>query len=259
MMNNFSDLYAQAYDLLYSDKDYAAEVLYIDELIKKLAPGTKSILDLGCGTGKHDKLIAEKGYSVHGVDMSENMIERAQALAGSKLNKELTFSTGDIRTIKLKRKFDVVVSLFHVMSYQTTNEDLQMAFNTVKEHLNPGGIFIFDCWYGPGVLTDPPQVRVKRLENQEIKLVRIAEPEHHVTHNVIDVNYELQIESIKNPEHKTIFEKHKMRYLFDTEVEWLSLASSMKIVAGYHWLTFNEPTLSTWNCVYVCKLNSTGT
>jgi hypothetical protein len=57
-----------------------------------------------------------------------------------------------------------VFSLFHVMSYQTSNKDLQDAFETAKINLKPGEIFIFDCWYGSSVLTDRPVGRVNALK-----------------------------------------------------------------------------------------------
>ena len=69
------------------------------------------------------------------------------------------------------------LSLFHVMCYLNSNAALLNTFKNVYQHLNEGGIFIFDCWFGPGVLTDPPVVRVKRLENTNLEITRIAEPE----------------------------------------------------------------------------------
>ena len=42
-------------------------------------------------------------------------------------------------------------------------------FKTAAKHLKQNGVFIFDFWYGPGVLTDPPALRQKRLENNEMK------------------------------------------------------------------------------------------
>lgn len=67
--------YSNYYDLIYKDKDYSAEVYFIDSVIKKYAKGSvKTIFDLGCGTGSHAFLLAEKGYNVTGVDMSEDML-----------------------------------------------------------------------------------------------------------------------------------------------------------------------------------------
>lgn len=72
------DEYADYRDLLYQDKDYDGEAKYINELIKKYYSKSRSILDLGCGTGMHASLLAQMHYEkVHGVDMSSKMLEKA--------------------------------------------------------------------------------------------------------------------------------------------------------------------------------------
>ena len=62
--------------------------------------------------------------------------------------------------------------------------NLLSAFEVAKNHLNENGIFIFDFWYGPAVLTDLPSARVKRLENEDIKVTRVAEPVLHSQQNI---------------------------------------------------------------------------
>jgi ubiquinone/menaquinone biosynthesis C-methylase UbiE len=71
------NLYAAYYDLLYPDKDYSAETEYVADLITEAAPA-QTVLDLGCGTGAHAFHFARRGFTVHGVDLSAEMIERAQ-------------------------------------------------------------------------------------------------------------------------------------------------------------------------------------
>ena len=153
-MNVFGN-YSKYYDLLYQDKDYVGEVEYVHGLIQRYASRAKSIIELGCGTGNHANLLHQKGYVLDGIDISETMLVEARSRFP-----HIRFHHGDIREIKLSMKADVVISLFHVMSYQRTNEDLHKTFATVKVQLNDGGIFIFDCWYGPAVLTNRPVVRV---------------------------------------------------------------------------------------------------
>src|SRR3712207_6686133 len=102
-MSNFG-LYAAYYDLLYSDKNYQAEADYIDRMIS--AHKTErplKLLDLGCGTGKHDFCLAAKGYSVTGVDLSATMIEEAKR-AGSANKVESDFIQGDVRSFRNGRK-----------------------------------------------------------------------------------------------------------------------------------------------------------
>ena len=78
-MSVFGKEYSQIYDLLYKSKDYEREVEYLNKLIKKnYKKKIKNILDIGCGTGKHASLLVDKGYQLHGVDMSPQMISIAK-------------------------------------------------------------------------------------------------------------------------------------------------------------------------------------
>ena len=171
----FAD-YARYYDLLYRDKDYAAEAEYVAGLIRKFHPSAGSILELGSGTGIHASLLAEKGFTVHGIERSPEMLARSQALAENRAagDDRLTFTTGDIRDVWLNKRFEAVIALFHVISYQTTNNDVTAAFETARHHLNSSGIFIFDVWYGPAVLTERPVVRIKRMADDQTEIDRIV-------------------------------------------------------------------------------------
>jgi SAM-dependent methyltransferase len=250
--------YSRYYDLLYRDKDYAGEAEYVHGLLQKHHPVAKSILDLGCGTGRHDLLLAQKGYNVNGVDLSGEMLAVAERQieegvikahkSGSVL--PLSFSQGDLRSIRLNRTFDAVISLFHVMSYQATNDDLLAAFVTARNHLAPGGVFIFDCWYGPAVLTDRPAVRIRSLEDNEIAVTRFAEPVIHPNENLVDVNYLVFVRDKASGEVEELKETHRMRYLFLPEIKLLLRDAGLSIVEAREWVTERQPGFDTWG-VYV--------
>jgi SAM-dependent methyltransferase len=238
--------YARYYDLLYRDKDYAGEVEYVHGLIQAHAPGAKSLLNLGCGSGRHDLMLAELGYDVCGVDLSAEMLSFARAAAGIK---KIEYEQGDVRTIRLNRQFDAVISLFHVMSYQTCNNDLKDTFATVHAHLKPGGLFLFDCWYGPGVLTDRPAIRNKELEDDYIKVSRCAEPVLNPNENTVDVNYRISVMDKASGHLRKINETHSMRYLFLPEITEYLAVSGLQQSFAVKWLTNSPPDDTTW---YLC-------
>ncbi|RXJ82203.1 class I SAM-dependent methyltransferase [Arcobacter sp. F2176] len=251
-MNQFGDLYSQYYDLLYSDKDYEKEVDYVERLIKSNLPQAKTILDMGCGTGKHAELFCNKGYKVHGIDLSEDMLKIAHERARNKEDR-LSFSQSKIQDLNLRKKFDVVISLFHVMSYQNSNEELIKAFEVAKTHLNTNGVFIFDFWYGPAVLTDLPTTRIKRLKNEHINVTRIAEPTLECQKNLVNVSYNIFIE---NKLSKNIIQKnelHQMRYFFDTELELICEKEGFNIEEKREWLDSKNPNFNSWNVVWILK------
>jgi len=233
------DVYARYYDLLYRDKDYAAEAEYINSHIRKHAPAAKRILELGCGTGIHAEQLARMGYAVYGVDMSEAMLVCARARKTSLppgIAPRLTFTTGDVRSVRTGETYDAVIALFHVMSYQTTNADLEAAFETAAAHLTPGGLFLFDFWYGPSVLTQKPEVRVKRLEDNQIKVTRIAEPVMHVNKNMVDVNYSVFVEMKGSGKVDQMQETHHMRYLFLPEIERFLQGCGFQVTGANAWM-----------------------
>lgn len=248
-MKVFGD-YARYYDLLYRDKDYAGEAEYIHDLIQNHAPGARTVLNFGCGSGRHDRELAKLGYCVTGVDLSEEMLNAARRSGASA---EISYQQGDIRSIRLQKKFDVVISLFHVMSYQVTNDDLHEALATCRLHLDTGGLCLFDFWYGPGVMTDPPAVRVKELEDDSVKITRIAQPDLFPNENRVDVNYKVFVENRASGDIEQIQETHAMRYFFLPELELFSRQSGFNIVTSYNWMTQNTPDLESWYACVVCR------
>ena len=147
--------YGDYYDLLYRDKDYAAEAEYVTRVVCAAAPGVRTVLELGSGTGIHGRIMAAHGLAVTGIERSETMVALARARTASGAGRGgFECVAGDIRSAVLGRVFDAVVSLFHVVSYQTTNADLEQTFATASRHLVPRGVFFFDVWHGPAVLSD---------------------------------------------------------------------------------------------------------
>ena len=242
------------YDLLYRDKDYAAEAQFLDQRFQDYAPDTHSILELGSGTGKLAAELAQSGYRVEGVDLSAAMLEKAfarQAQLPSEVEERLHFSQGNVQSVRLEQTFDAVISIFHVVSYQSTQQALQDTFATVKAHLKPGGIFLFDVWYGPAVLTAVPAVRVKRLEDNQIAVTRIAEPVMYPNENWVDVHYQIFVEDKASQRIEALTETHRMRYFFEPEIKYLLAESGLELVCSREWLTDNEPGFGTWGVYFI--------
>lgn len=247
--------YAKYYDLLYKGKEYAAEADYAAALLKRHLKSVGKILELGCGTGAHAELIARMGFEVHGIDLSKEMLSKAEARKAAlpaDVAARLTFSHGDVRSVRTGASYDAVISLFHVMSYQTSNADLKAAFETAATHLCKGGVFLFDFWYGPAVLLQKPEVRAKRLENEEIVVTRIAEPVMHLNENIVDVNYSMFIEDKATKVVHQVAESHRMRYLFLPELVELR-APLFKEIASQTWLTGDAPSADSWGVVQILE------
>jgi SAM-dependent methyltransferase len=248
-MSVFDRYYAQFYDMLYKDKDYESESNYIISLIKKYNPEAKSILDLGCGTGRHAELFSNKGFIVLGVDQSKYMLNEAM----NRKNNNLDFIEGDVRFLKLDKKFDVVTALFHVLSYQITNKDVESLIRTAYNHLNKNGLFIFDFWYGPAVIIQKPEVRIKELENDNVKFIRVAKPMIDFSRNVVEVCYKIFVVDKKNKTFLEHEEIHPMRFFFDPELELFIENIGFKLESKFSWLKFEKPSENDWSVVWVVR------
>jgi SAM-dependent methyltransferase len=249
--------YSLYYDLLYQDKDYNGEAEYIRKLIAQWAPKTQTILELGCGTGRHAELLCRMGYNIVGIEASESMLTKSQerVSAPDNPNQKGSFEVqlGDARKINLSREFHTVLSLFHVVSYQTSNEDLLALFRTASRHLVADGVFIFDVWYGPAVLTHRPEVRIKRIATKTHTITRLAEPRLDTSENTVDVHYNILIKSIDGEILPGIEETHKMRYLFTPEIKLIAELNGMEILHAEEWLSSKSPSTDSWGVLFIAR------
>ncbi|HMQ67474.1 MAG TPA: class I SAM-dependent methyltransferase [Ignavibacteria bacterium] len=254
-MSKVFDAYAKYYNLLYKGKNYKKETEYVLKFIRKYKPDARSILDLGCGTGRHDLLFSRKGFKTTGVELSPRMYSAAREILNENKNEELSlkFYNGDIRKIKLLSKFDVIISLFHVINYQTTNEDLESIFKTVKNHLKKDGLFIFDFWYGPAVLSDRPLKKTKIIKSDEIQITRHTVPEMKVNENLAVINFKVEVKDLQTQRIKKFNEKHNMRYLFLPEIESLCGKFELESIYAKEWLTGKNLSDKTWYGFTVLK------
>ncbi|MBD3259365.1 methyltransferase domain-containing protein [Candidatus Woesearchaeota archaeon] len=128
------------YDLFKDEKSYVNTVNMLISLFKK--HNVKSVLDIGCGTGKIDKLLKEKKYEILGIDNSKEMIEHAQ-----RNYPEIVFKQMDAETFKLDNKFDAIIALDSVLTFLTKEGVFEEAIKNIVEHMKQGGILFFNTGF----------------------------------------------------------------------------------------------------------------
>ncbi len=243
------DAYSRYYDLLYRDKDYAAEVNYIDSLLRRHEATGDEVLEFGAGTGKHGRLLAERGYKILGIERSPEMVAQAETTAG------FAIQEGDICSVRLGQTFDIVLSLFHVVSYQVTNAAAQAVFDSAAEHLSAGGLFLFDVWYSPAVYAQRPEVRVKRMAEDDVEITRLAEPVIYPNENRVDVNYTIFARNAADGAVDVLTETHPMRHFSLPELDLMAGASGFERLAAEEFLTGQSPGEDTWGVCAVLRKN----
>lgn len=127
------------YDDLMAGVPYRLWVDYLEALLARIDYHPRTVLDVACGTGNVSEILAQRGYEVVGVDISPDMIDIARTKLGG-----VEYRVQDMAELNLGRRFDLAISLFDSLNYITDVDRLARGIRRVNEHLNDGGVFIFD-------------------------------------------------------------------------------------------------------------------
>ena len=238
----FSDLYSQNYDQFYQDKDYNSECDLIEKIALQGMINPCDILDLGCGTGGHAKVLADRNHFVLGIDRSESMIN----IAARNSSRKLDFLRSDIRELNLMRTFDIVIIMFSALGYITNEQDLFQVFQKIREHIKPSGRIFFDVWYGPAVLKKKPEPRKKTFETKDGKLTRYVTGKLITGSNLCELHYQLTL--CKWDGSPTFHEEfHKIRFFFQIELEQMLKKSGFDKIEFGSFPNGGKPNDGNWN------------
>ena len=246
-MTVFDTSYANQYDAMYGDKDYVAECDLVAAAAKNEGVAISRILDIGCGTGGHSLEWVRRGMDCVGVDMSPSMIalaeEKARALPDTTRPQ---FLVGDAQTFQAEGQFDVATMMFAVLGYMNSNEAVIAALRNVRRHLRPGGLFAFDCWYGPAVLGVRPEDRVRVVEGAKGQTIRSASTKIDSFRHLAQVTFKLW--TVEGDRYLGYAEEtHDMRYFFPRDLELLLEVAGFGPPAIRSFPSGGEPSDDSWN------------
>jgi SAM-dependent methyltransferase len=243
--DNF-DRYAEYYRLFNQGKDYRAEVEYLEGIMSRYIDRAASILELGVGTGEHAKIFREKGYRVFGV-------ERSPKMAALAVENGVECIIGDISRVELSEQFEVVLSLFHVISYLTLEQDLINTFKLTNNHLHQGGLFIFDVWNTDAVEFQKPETREKKVTCEGLEVRRAAVPITHHERNIVEVEYQFSVVNAEGRMLEQWNEWHPMKHFNMDEICTLASATGFEVIGSEEYLTGSAPSVNTWGVCYILR------
>lgn len=118
--------------------------LYLQDVLRAHPIAGCAMLDLACGTGTLALLMAERGYTVLGLDRSAAMLEQARRKAANDAQAAVRFVEGDMRDFTLPAPVDLATCCYDTLNYLTDPADLGRCFESVARALVPSGLFCFD-------------------------------------------------------------------------------------------------------------------
>ena len=241
MSLRFSPSYALAYDLLNEGKPYQDEVDFVLKLYKSHNPVgelPKSVLDLGCGSGMHLSIFPSDTKKT-GVDISESMLD----VAKKRETPNVTYFQTIIGDFQTESKFDLVYSLFHVMSYQTTEMDLDQSLATICNSLSDNGLAVFDFWHRAAWDQDPPVTRMTVKKNSLVEVKRVSSPTVDRASGLVTIDMDIfvhQANMDKNA-YEHFSEHHEMRAYTLQELAYAARLKGLEIVGSGPWMTNQRP------------------
>ena len=147
------------------------------------------------------------------------------------------------------------MAMFNVIGYQISNDDIGSTLKCVSANLKTDGLFLFDCWYAPAVIADPPTDRVKEIGLDGARVIRLTQSSLHHQKNLVEICF--HVISLKGG--KLLNESreiHNMRYWTLPEISNLLAAHNLQLVKACPFLKLDsEVTPSEWDIFIVAKKN----
>jgi len=131
------------YPFMFPEKRIAAADSDVEQILALGQRVSGNVLDLACGPGRHSVSLAQRGFTVTGVDRSPFLLGKARARA-AELNARVEWVHADMRTFSRPAAFDLALSLFTSLGYFADDTDNQRVLNNVAASLRPGGVFVLD-------------------------------------------------------------------------------------------------------------------
>lgn len=174
---------AEFYDAIYSWKDYEAEASRLNALIKEYKENSgTALLDVACGTGAHIPFLRQ-WYTVEGLDLDPNLLSIAR-----QRNPDIPFYEANMIDFHLGRRFDVITCLFSAIGYVQTPPNLRQTLQTMRQHLNAGGLVTIEPWLTPKSYMEGG-VHIISVNQPELKICRMNISKMEDGLSVLDFHY----------------------------------------------------------------------
>jgi SAM-dependent methyltransferase len=226
----FDEPVAARYDELEQEMFEPAVVDATVDFLAELA-GDGRALELGIGTGRIALPLAERGVPVHGIDLSNAMVERLRAKPGGDA---IGVTIGDFATTRVDGSFSLAYLVFNTINNLTTQDEQVACFRNVAAHLEPGGCFVIEVGV-PGIRGVPPGETARVFHLSE---TRWGIDEYDVANQGLTSHHFRVVEDGRVELHSIPF-----RYVWPAELDLMAQLAGMRL--RERWAGWNrEPFMS---------------
>ncbi len=145
-LEDFYDLSSNYYDADYAARNYNHDIPFYVEMARQSGG---PVLELGCGTGRVLLPIARAGIDIHGVDISQGMLDHLLATLRNEpdsVQEHVTLQRGDVQDVWINRKFALVTAPFRIAQHLITRDEQQRWLSNIARHLKSDGLLCFDVF-----------------------------------------------------------------------------------------------------------------
>lgn len=248
-MNALYEGYAPLYDRTGQSRFSLRMVRYARELWEWSGHEVQTVLELACGTGSAAIALANRGYDVTAVDRSEAMLAIARDKA-RRWGADIRFLEQDLLELEAGGPFDAATCFYDSVNYFLVPEDLQKAFERIRSHLKPGGLFLFDAITEHAVANTWGNETEIRIEDDLARIWR-ASYDARTRIGTLAVDYFVQ----EGPEglYRRVSEVHRHRGYSVFDVREALEAAGFDVMNTYKCLTFDAVTASTYRVAYLAR------
>ena len=242
--------FAQVYDLFMDNVPYEKWSTYLEEILAEDGICDGILLDLGCGTGKLTRIMAEKGFDMIGIDNSMEMLDMAREQEYDREEPSgILYLLQDMREFELYGTVKGVVSICDSMNYILEDEDLLDVFKLVHNYLDNNGIFIFDMnsmYKYEDILAD--HTFAEDREESSFIWENYYDEEEEVN------QYDLSLFVLEEDgKYRKYEETHLQRAYRQEDVEALIRESGLELLHVYDAFTRELPAEDSERIYYVCR------
>lgn len=172
-MNWYEDdeLWERFYDWMFDEESFQLAQQQAPQLLSLITHRVESILDLGCGPGRHCLAFAQMGFEVTGVDLSPFLLSKAKENS-NQASTNINFIQGNMLDFEVKNKQDLIVNMFNSFGYFDTPEKNQQVINNAFSNLNDLGTLVIDTVGKETLARNIEPVHLSEYSNGDLRIER---------------------------------------------------------------------------------------